>query len=558
MAAIAALCTGFSGIFQAAAQEGIRVSLLAQVQERLRNRTEAAGIPPQIAVGKELIYASIALPLFYERRGYLPAWSDEAGPLPLADSLIEAISRADQQGLRPADYHYAKIKSTHSEVRLNQNRGRPLNPGRLVDLDLLLTDAFLIYGSHLLSGRVDPLTIDSEWLTNLRQLDMAAALENALRGNCIGPTLDGFLPPQPGYSRLREALGKYRLIANEGGWPEIPNGPKLQKGDAGERVTSLRSRLTKTGDSVDTIGAQAELFDDALDLAVRRYQGRNGLEIDGVVGRKTLEELNVPVEKRINQIVLNMERWRWLPQELGQNHVLVNIANFELDVFENGNVMLGMRVIVGKPYQRTPVFSDNITYIVFNPYWNVPPNIADKEVLPALQKNPKYLAEQNMQVLQGWGADMKALNPDSIDWKSVAATNSSYWFRQLPGPGNSLGQIKFMFPNQFNVYLHDTPSRGLFAKSSRSFSHGCIRIEKPVDLAAYLLSDNPKWTRDDIAAAMKTNLEQTVRLPKPMPIHILYWTTWASADGEVNFRDDLYKRDPALLAAFTESPPKIK
>jgi murein L,D-transpeptidase YcbB/YkuD len=245
-----------------------------------------------------------------------------------------------------------------------------------------------------------------------------------------------------------------------------------------------------------------------------------------------------------------MERWRWLPQDLGNRHIIVNIADFKLSVFDNGTEILDMKAVVGKSYRRTPVFSDKMTYIVINPYWEIPPKIAVADILPHAQQDPDYPNRMHIKALIGWGKNMQILNPDEVKWQALTPHTFPYHLRQDPGPWNLLGQIKFMLPNQFNVYIHDTPSRDLFAKSARSFSSGCIRIEKPIDLAVYILSDNPKWTREQILVAIASGQEQTVALAKPVPVHVLYWTAWVSADGIIHFRDDIYQRDAKLRAAM--------
>jgi murein L,D-transpeptidase YcbB/YkuD len=540
----------FISLKSAAAQ-----SLTGQVTELLRTRIEAAGAPPEISAGEEIIHASMALPLFYERRMYRPAWTGDDGPLPQADALLKAISQAEGEGLKPADYHLAKIEATLEQVRKNQANKIPLNPRRLVDLDILFTDAFLVYGSHLLVGRINPETIDAEWLANRRQADLASVLQTALESGQIEETLNSLLPPQPGYARLKQALARYRDMAAKGHWLTVPDGPKMQKGDRDQRVVALRKRLMASGDLDQPPDSNTDLFGDTLEVAVRRFQHRHGLDVDGIVGPATLAALNVPAEERIRQIEINMERWRWLPQNLGQHYVLVNIANFELDVVDNGLPVMTMRVVVGRDYRRTPVFSDKMTYLVLSPYWHVPPKLAIQDKLPLIRKDPDYLVKENIRVFQGWGAETKEMNPASVDWSKVTGKNLNYRLRQEPGPKNALGRVKFMFPNKFDVYLHDTPSRELFAKTVRTFSSGCIRIEKPIELAEYLLAGDPKWSRAAILAAIDKRVEQTVRLAEPMPIHLLYWTAWADEDGSIQFRNDIYGRDRLLEEALREEPP---
>lgn len=329
----------------------------------------------------------------------------------------------------------------------------------------------------------------------------------------------------------------------------------MERGHSGDRVALLRERLLATGDLTTNPKASATLFDEAAEQTVLKFQRRHGLEDDGIVGPATLEALNVSAGQRVRQIELNMERWRWLPQDLGDRHLLVNIAGFDLDVVAGGTTVLSMRVIVGRDYRRTPVFSDRVTYLVFSPYWHVPPSIAVQDILPALKKDPHYLEKKNVRVFRGSGSDVREVDSRSIDWTKVGPSSFNYSFRQDPGPDNALGHVKFMFPNKFNVYLHDTPARELFHKTERAFSSGCIRIEKPGDLAELLLRDDPTWDRQRVRSAMGAGVEQTVRLRVPVPIHVLYWTAWVGEDGLLHFRKDIYGRDRRLDEALGESPP---
>lgn len=517
------------------------------VQELIRTRLEAEGAAPVLVAGGEAIHAAAALPRFYEARGYAPAWSRDGVATDGVAVLLREIGRSREEGLRPADYHLDRIRALDRSVRSTGN------PRALADLDLLVTDAFMVLGSHYLAGRVNPATIDAEWYANRREADFARRLQQALDDDDVGTALRSLLPPQPGYARLRQALARYRAVAAAGGWPRVAEGPTLHPGEAGDRVAALRARLAATGD-LET-GPPGDSFDAATETAVRRFQRRHGLEEDGAVGPATLAALNVPAADRVRQIVLNMERWRWLPQDLGAFHVLVNIADFSLDLVDAGVTVLSMRVAVGRPYRRTPVFSDRMTHLVLSPYWYVPENIAVQDKLPDIRRQGvDWFSRNSMRVFQGWGADAVEVDPASVDWSAVPARPFPYRLRQEPGPANALGRVKFMFPNRFNVYLHDTPGREIFARSERAFSSGCIRIEKPMELAEYLLRDQG-WTRQGIQAVVDRRVEQMVMLRRQPLVHLLYWTAFAAEDGAIHFRRDIYDRDGRLATALEEAPP---
>jgi murein L,D-transpeptidase YcbB/YkuD len=357
---------------------------------------------------------------------------------------------------------------------------------------------------------------------------------------------------------LRRLLAELRTVRASGGWGTVAEGPTLHPGEADARVPFLRHRLTMEGDlpPADTAGtAGSETYDDALAAAVRRFQRRHGLEDDGNVGRGTVAAMNVPVEERLRQVVVNMERWRWLPDELGRRHIRVNIADYSVEVWEEGKVTLAMKAVVGREYRETPMFSAKMTYVVLSPYWNVPPVIAALDKLPLLRKNPGYLAAQHMVLFDA--AKNTPVDPATVDFAAMtgSAFNRLYRIRQDPGPLNALGEVKFMFPNRHNVYLHDTPSRELFAKTSRAFSSGCIRVEKPLALADYLLAGDPRWTPERIRTVISQGRETTVWLNEAVPVHILYWTAFVEDDGVVDFRPDIYGRDQAVRRALDADPP---
>jgi len=534
-------------------------SLLDSVREQLRTRVEAErrgldGLDPQ----GEAVRAEASVLRFYEERGFEPAWIGPKGPKASVDSLVAALRRTGREGLNPDGYHAEAIVALREEIREDRatSKDRRRDPGRLSDLELLCTDAFLLYGSHLLTGKVSATELTPSWTLSQRRGDLLGALTGATKSGNVRQTLHSFRPPQPEYDALSQALRHYRRIEAAGGWPTLSDGPILKEGMQDSRVETLRERLRSTGDLTDVESEVSPTFDTPLREAVVAFQERHGLEPDGAVGPATRAALNVPAVERVDQLLVNLERWRWMPQDLGRRHVIVNIAGFRLRVVEDGEEALQMRVITGRPYRQTPVFSDAISYLVFNPYWHVPHSIATKDKLPEIKKDPGYLSRQQFEVFRGWGADAKSIDPSTIDWSRLSASTFPYRLRQKPGPLNALGQVKFLFPNRHSVYLHDTPTRGLFAKAERSFSSGCIRVERPLELAEYLLADRAQWSAERIEAALKTSsTERSVRLPETVPVHLQYWTAWAEADGTVHFRTDVYQRDGGVLRALQAAPP---
>jgi murein L,D-transpeptidase YcbB/YkuD len=514
----------------------------------LRGRLEVLRAAGGARAGGDPLLARGALPRFYEARGFEPVWTRDA-PLGRLIDLESAVAGAAAHGLDPADYHSGALSALVARVRSGS-----ATAAELADLELLASDAFMLLGSHLLHGRVHPETINPEWLANRRSAQMDEVLAEALAGERVAETLRSLAPQQARYVRMIAAAERLRALERAGGWPSVPEGPRLEVGNEGSRVLLLRERLHAGGD----LGAQeasGAVFDEALAAAVRRFQGRHGLAADGVVGTTTLAAINVPAGARARQILTNLERWRWLPDDLGIRHIEVNIAGFDVKVVEAGRVAQTHRAVVGRLYRQTPSFTGLMTYLVLSPYWHVPPNIAAVDKLPAIKADLGAIAAQRMTLLDQ--VTNRPVDPTTVDWASITAPefNRLYRLRQQPGPFNALGAVKFMFPNRHNVYLHDTPSRELFERSARDFSSGCIRIENPLDLAEYLLADQPEWSRGAIERAAAAGVERSVPLTAPVPVHLLYWTAWADEEGVLHFRDDIYGRDATVWRALVADPP---
>lgn len=508
----------------------------------MRQTVEAKTLPAAFKDQKELIRAWGEMRSFYEQRGYQPAWFNSRGVRPQAAELIQAIPPLGVDGLDVRRYQPDRLNALVQEAKTIKSFDDPESQRKLVNLDAELTYTYLSLATHLATGRLQPEKLSVEWYTKPRNVDLDARLGAALNADTPGEivkVLRSYNPPYPEYERLRKALVDHRAIAGRGGWGTVPPGSTLKTGDHGPRVAALRSRLAASGDLPAAAPGQPvpDTFDAALAAAVSRFQRRHGLEVTGKVDKDTLEELNVPVADRIQQIQVNMERWRWMPGSLGDRYILVNVPEFKLDLIEGGKIEAGkpaltMRVVVGKTQSRTPAFSDKMTYIELNPDWNIPDDIAKNEILPKLAADPGYLERHDMERVPG---------TDRL--------------RQRAGEDNPLGQIKFMFPNQFDVYLHDTPADHLFDRAERDFSHGCVRLEKPIDLATYLLKDDPKWTPESIQAAIDSGEHETITLKRPLPVHILYYTAFVDPDGTVEFRRDIYGHDAELERALAAEPP---
>ncbi len=495
---------------------------------------KGSGITESLPLGSNLAR-------FYSTRSFYPVWTK---PL-LVSELISAVEGALDDGLDPADYHMSQIREFQSNP--------PVTPEMQARYDLLLTDAFFTLAHHLRYGKVNPRSLDPDW--NLTATVSRSALEyklqNAIATERIALVLKELRPQYSKYNQLRSALAKFRAIAREGGWPTFSPGPSLKEGVRDERVILLRKRLEASGDIAVLKPDTSKVFSRELADAVKHFQKRNGTEPDGVVGPATVKSMNIPVERRIDRIRINLERNRWFLSDVEPTYIMVNIPDFTLHYVENGRNRWQTRVIVGQPTRKTPVFKAQMQYIVLNPQWVIPPNILEKDALPGIRKNLSYLSHKNLNVLDRNGT---LVDPASVNWTQYTSTNLPYRLQQSSGDQGSLGRIKFLLPNKHIVYLHDTPQKELFKKSSRSFSSGCIRVENPLELAELVLQDSVKWSMERIRLAVDAKKTRTVSLPKQIPVFILYLTAVAEGD-DILFLDDLYGRDSDVLTALNKPVP---
>jgi murein L,D-transpeptidase YcbB/YkuD len=489
---------------------------------------------------------------FYQVRDFRPAWVDRYGLRPQGAMALAAVYRAADRGLVASDYRIPWL-----EELLDGMVSRPVIvgaafEGRQVVADLAVTAALLRFAWHSTTGRARPAMDHFGPPAVKPSIDhLAIALAESLdRGN-LDVFLDRLGPRHDGYRALQQQLPHYRKMARDGGWPVVDEGDKLALGDCGPRVTQLRDRLAAAGDLPQS-AADADCFDEALSAALARFQQRHGLKPDGVAGAQTLAALNVPVAVRLRQIELSLERWRWLPADPGARHLLVNIPGFEMRVVESGRVVRTLRTVVGRQSRPTPELTSMVTYLEINPYWYVPHKIARQDLLPKIKANPAFIARQDFRVFDGWAPGARELDPAAIDWSAVSAARFPYRLRQEPAGSNALGRVKFIFPNPMDVYLHDTPAKGLFRKASRPFSSGCIRVEEPLDLVALLLAGQG-WDAERVSRAVAANTRQVVVLDEPVPVYLVYLTAWVAPDGVMHFREDIYGRDQILMAALDQT-----
>jgi murein L,D-transpeptidase YcbB/YkuD len=529
----------FAGFAAFAVEPGVQEAMRAEVEQlRETGRLSTGGI--EVASGK-------LLARIYENRNFEPAWPDVES----VNELIRLVESTADDGLDPADYHFEAL----DRVRARLAAGERFDAAEQAAIDIGMTDSLVRIGYHRRFGKVNPNDLDPDWnfQRELRRRDPAIVFQEAIDADSLAGYLERTFPRDKLYRRMQGYLVQYRDLAASGGWPRIPDGPTIRPGDGDPRLSVLAQRLAITGDLAADAVVDHEIYGGALEAAVRDFQARHGLYVDGAMGPATLRALNVTVEQRIEQIRVNLERARWVLDSLADYFVIVNIAGFRVYVFRDNEMTWSARAVVGRTYRKTPVFRSTMRYVVFNPDWTVPYSIATKDILPAVQNDPGYLAAGNYIVKDRNG---KTVDPDGVDWGSLTRRNFPYTLVQQPGSNNALGEIKFMFPNEHAVYLHDTPAKGLFDRADRTFSSGCVRLENPFEFAGLLLAANGL----DAAGIEQLRLSRqtkTVFLEKPVPVLLLYWTAEVGYDGRIRFYDDIYDRDRDVLDALN-SPYRVE
>jgi murein L,D-transpeptidase YcbB/YkuD len=509
----------------------------------VQQRLEQLHFGEERTIGGETIYAAGLLLDLYRKNRFQPLWTDRRN----LTQLLTAIAGSAEEGLIPDDYHLQAISRYGHELETAPSRAK------LLEYDLLLSDALMLLAQHKRHGKVNPREVEER--LNLDSPAPRPSLMDtfltALRTATVRKALDELEPAHPAYASLKRALSRYRKIAGSGGWQSVPPGPSLKPGMRDDRVQALRARLAVTGD-LTWESAHPLFYDEVLAGAVRAFQTRHHLEADGIAGKATLAAMNIPVAGRISQIRVNLERARWVMHDMPDSSIVIDIAGFNLQYYHQNRLVWKTRVMVGEPFNQTPVFRSAITYLVLNPTWTIPPDILKNETVPRILTEKDYLAKQRLRVLTASGEEV---NPATVPWGQYLGKRPPYTLRQDAGPDNALGLIKFIFPNPYHVYLHDTPSKSLFDKARRAFSHGCIRVQHPLDLGKMLIANDPGNPTsaarfDQILASGKTS---TIFLKEPLPIFLMYLTANAE-NGQVQFMPDLYQRDQGILDALNGPP----
>lgn len=474
---------------------------------------------------------------FYSDRNYQVAWYNYKEPVPKVEELFTLLENSWQHGLNTDDYQLEMLKEAYDAA---YDFDQIVFAADLVKADFLFTSAYLIYANHLHAGRIDPENVMARWVSYFEPRNLSEVMQEALNSNSLSSYSDTLLPGHQQYAALQKHLIKYVELEENGGWPDISAPSIMIDGNLND---ALIRRLALSGDLDST--ELGNLNEAVLIEALKVFQSRHQVDPSGQIDETTYQILSQPVGNLIDKIELNMERFRWYPQKYTGTYITVNVPEFVLRLFEEDRVEMAMKVIVGEEFEKhaTPVFSDKMEYVVFSPTWNVPITIGRREFLPMLRKNPNHLADKNMVIYKNWDKNAPEVDPTEIEWADVTKEEFNYKIVQKPGGANALGGVKFIFPNSRSIYLHDTPADYLFGKEKRDLSHGCIRVDKPVDLAEYLLDDQPEWDYSKITEFMHKKEPEWVHLNEKVPVHIMYQTLWVNADNQLVLSKDLYEYD---------------
>ncbi|MBL0340168.1 MAG: L,D-transpeptidase family protein [Bacteroidetes bacterium] len=494
----------------------------------------------------ELLEEQQQLMEFYEKRNFKCAWFNNFGLTEQAGKIVNLVTDYIQTGVVDTTVLIPGIVQLYDTVSADTFILEG-NDSLILQAEVMFSNQFFAFSRKAWKGLKEEKLKKLEWFLPLNRSTQVAYLDSIL--SAPPSDIAGTEPVYKQFLLLKAKLKSYAAIQDEGGWNSISGfANDLKPGDTSEVISNVKQRMLLTG---DYSGNLQQVFDSSLARAVIVTRTCFGLTPIAVIDKKLIDELNIPVKYRIRKILINLERWKWVPADPGSDFIAVNIPEFMLHVFESNKVVKSMKVIVGKAANKTVIFSGDLTYVVLSPYWVIPRSIVAKETLPAVKKNASYLAKHNMEVVSNSNPP-KVISTSSIAWKNYNGSNFPYTIRQKPGPANSLGYVKFLFPNNYSIYLHDTPSRNLFEKEGRTFSHGCIRVAEPAWLANYLLRNDSSWTEEKIDKAMHGGKEIYITLNKKVPVYITYFTAWIDGSGKLNFRNDIYGHDLKLAKELFE------
>ncbi len=481
-----------------------------------------------------------ALNVFYADRNFKPIWVEDGKLTANARRIIFFLSRTANYGLNPEAFKTPSLSLGFDE---------PASASQIAEAELMMAETVLLYARQAQSGRVVPRKASKNLDIVPVLPDPAVILDQVSGADDIVAQLISFNPPGPEFAALREELARLKEVAATGGWITIGSGKTLKPGMRDDRVITLKQRFgIAMPPPIIADPEQVRLYEGDVIAAVEQFQTEHGLEADGIIGPATLNQLNMSVIDRIYQVLANMERRRWMPREMSDFYVQVDVPGFKVRIMRDGEAIHTTRVVVGKPNYQTAIFSETMEYVEVNPYWNVPASIVAEEMIPQLIQDPTYYSQRNFELRSGWDSKSSSIDPTEINWREVSPSDFPYLWRQRPGRGNALGNVKFMFPNRHSIYLHDTPSKSLFQRTTRAFSHGCIRVYQPLEFAETLLSNEPNLSANRIRREIG-GANKTFPLANKIPVHITYITTWVE-DGQVIYRDDIYGHDRRVAAAL--------